>query len=286
MNRKQDSGQLLKQLPTKWALAIVAVLVVYALAQPVINRGMGWKLPSLAALLGQEEQPRPDAEMASRKEASQTKSSSEVSTDEDVGLSATSVDPLGNNGGNELQRKMETGSNANSETRVAQPRGPPQASSAAEDTVATSDATAASRASQKPGLANSKLKYGLLTEIGKEDYMSAGGLRYTPGSTEGHRLKHLERHLKDQPDRPSSHGVFYGDMPQVIRWLDDAYARAKAGERGTSRENQGKRTVYEASFEKPVGFVGGRTGARKGNPDARRIRLVVEGNRVITAFPF
>jgi len=261
MNRKQNAGDLLKQIPTKWAVAIVIALVAYTLLQPVANKRLGWGLPSLASLLGQEEQPKIDADVASARDNSAKADSKRSATpsDKQNGESNSQAEELQSEPEENTAVQEDRASRGKSPgENVAQPRGPPA----------------------------NNLRYGLLTEIGDEDYMSPGGLRYTKGSEEGHRLKHIERHLKDQPSRPSSHGVFYGDMPQVIRWLDDAYGRAKGGERGTKKEAQGRRTVYEASFDKPIGFVGGRTGAKKGNPDTRRVKIVVEGNRVITAYPF
>ncbi len=133
---------------------------------------------------------------------------------------------------------------------------------------------------------NDSLRYGLLRETSPDDFLSPGGLRYTRGSAEGHRLNHLERHLEDDPGRPGKHGVFDGDMGQVIRWIDEAYALAKSGAKGSSKTEEDGRMVYEASFSKPLGYIGGRDGRRDNNPDARRLRLVVEGNKVITAFPF
>lgn len=75
-------------------------------------------------------------------------------------------------------------------------------------------------------------------------------------------------------------------MPQVLRWLDEAYQRASASAKGTSKREENGRIVYEVSFTKPIGFIGGRDGARQKNPDAKRLRLVLDGDRVITAFPF
>lgn len=46
-----------------------------------------------------------------------------------------------------------------------------------------------------------------------------------------------------------------------------------------------ERTIYQVDMGGRVGFVGGREGERKGNPIARRVLLVLEGNRVITAYP-
>lgn len=75
-------------------------------------------------------------------------------------------------------------------------------------------------------------------------------------------------------------------MPQVLRWIDEAYTLAKQGAKGTRRTEEDGRTVYEASFSKPIGYIGGREGRAANHPDCRRLRLVVEGTKVITAFPF
>jgi len=121
---------------------------------------------------------------------------------------------------------------------------------------------------------------------GTEDYLSPGGLRYTRGSEEGHRLKHVAKHLEDQPTRPGKHGVFDGDLLQVLRLLDEAYERSQRDDRGTRQTEQDRRTVHEVTFDQVIGYVGGRDGERNRNPPAKRVRLVLEGNRVITAFPF
>ena len=130
------------------------------------------------------------------------------------------------------------------------------------------------------------LRYDWLRPLGRDEYQSPAGLRYTRGSEEGHRLKHLAKHLQDQPDRPGRHGVFSGDMPQVLRWLDEAYTRGQSGQPGTRRRSEQARTIYEVSFDRELGYIGGREGRRLGHPTSRRLRLVVEQDRVITAFPF
>jgi hypothetical protein len=135
-------------------------------------------------------------------------------------------------------------------------------------------------------LGEAALLYGVLRETAKEEYLSPAGLLYTRGSAEGHRLKHIERHLTDDPQRPGKHGVFDGDMPQVIRWIDEAYELAKRGGPGTKKSAEDGRIIYEASLGKSIGFIGGRDGRRDNHPEARRLRLVIDGNKVITAFPF
>lgn len=129
------------------------------------------------------------------------------------------------------------------------------------------------------------LKYGLLREVGADRYLSPAGLLYTPGSAEGHRLKHLERHTKDQPGRPGKHGVFEGGMEATVRLLDDAYERIKAERSGITTEVDGDRTVHTVNMNKRIGYVGGREGNRRRKPMARRVRIVLEGQRVITAYP-
>ena len=128
--------------------------------------------------------------------------------------------------------------------------------------------------------------YGFLTEIGRSRYESPAGLVYGPGSEEGHRLKHIAKHLEDQPNRPGSHGVFRGDMKAFLIEIDDAYTRAKKGAKGTTKKDDDGSVVYEVTFEKPIGFIGGEAGGRKKNPAAKKIRLIVRGSNVITAFPF
>lgn len=128
------------------------------------------------------------------------------------------------------------------------------------------------------------LRYGLLREVSRDRFLSPAGLLYTPGSAEGHRLEHLRRHTVDDPGRAGSHGVFDGDMEGALAVIDRAYERAKKNQRTTVSEEDG-RTVYTVDMGGRVGFIGGQTGKRKRNPMARRVRLVVEGERVITAFP-
>jgi hypothetical protein len=45
------------------------------------------------------------------------------------------------------------------------------------------------------------------------------------------------------------------------------------------------RTIYTVDLGKRIGFIGGQDGGRRRNPMARRVRLVLEGKRVITAYP-
>jgi len=129
-----------------------------------------------------------------------------------------------------------------------------------------------------------ELVHGLLRDLGNERYLSPAGLLFTRGGAEGHRLDHLERHTRDDPTRPGKHGVFDGGMPGALKTIDRAYDRAKAGERTTKEIDQG-RTIYTVDLGGRVGYVGGRVGNRQSKPMARRVRIVLDKDRVITAYP-
>ena len=124
--------------------------------------------------------------------------------------------------------------------------------------------------------------YGLLTEVDRNIYKSPAGLVYGPGSEQGHRLKHIAKHLVDKPDRPGSHGVFRGSMKAFLIAIDDAYTRAKKGAKGTTKKEDDGSVVYEVTFEKAIGFIGGETGGRKNHPATKKFRGVMRGNNVIT----
>ena len=127
---------------------------------------------------------------------------------------------------------------------------------------------------------------GQLTDLGNGVQRSSAGLLYTPGSQEGHRLKHVLRHAADQPTRPGLHGVFDGDADAALAVIDEAYLLVKAGSPQVQSRQQGVRTVHEVDLGRRIGFVGGQEGRRRGNPPATQVRLVLEEDRVITAFPF
>ena len=108
---------------------------------------------------------------------------------------------------------------------------------------------------------------------------------YVRGSEDGHRLKHVLQHAKDNLDKPV-HGVYSGGRDQILAWIDKAYLKGKQGGKGTRVENQGGRTVYTVDLGEKIGFVGGQVGERKRHPDCRYLRLVIQNNNeVVTAYP-
>ncbi len=125
----------------------------------------------------------------------------------------------------------------------------------------------------------------VLYDEGQGVYRSSAGLVYTRGSEHGHRLQHVLMHGQDQPDRPGQHGVFAdGRQESIVALIDEAYLQAQRNE-GTHREQDRQRTILTVDLRRVVGFIGGEVGNRRGRPPAHHVRLVVEGRRVITAFP-
>ncbi|MBX3423606.1 MAG: hypothetical protein KF752_18775 [Pirellulaceae bacterium] len=244
-----NSKRNLTQLSTRWLATLVVSLVAYGWLQPLANRRFGCNLPSLNSLLSLQQQ-----------------GTSNETFEETVGK------PSGSPGGLETDAQVSV-------PTTSDPRLPPALQ-------LNDHGKALGTQKSEPSAGSAHLLHGLLQEKSRDEYVSPAGLRYTRGSEEGHRLKHLEKHLADQPDRPGRHGVFYGDLPQVLRWLDEAYTRACMGAKGTRSHEEAGRTVYEVTFAKPLGYIGGRDGKRQNNPDSRRLRLVVDGDFVITAFPF
>jgi hypothetical protein len=154
-----------------------------------------------------------------------------------------------------------------------------------QDPAALDRTRAAESAAEPTESEEGALRYGLLREVGPERYLSPAGLLYGPGSQEGHRLQHIERHTRDLPTRPGPHGVFAAEMPEVLRWIDEAYAMTRTETDAVRTERQGERVVHTVDLGRRLGYVGGRQGNREGKPEARRLRIVLESNRVITAFP-
>ena len=128
---------------------------------------------------------------------------------------------------------------------------------------------------------------GELREIRNNVFESTAGLRYVPGSADGHRLRHVMKHAKDDLSKPK-HGVFDGDgdRDQILAVIDEAYDKAKKGGKDVRKSEEGARTVYIINLGRKIGYVGGSSGERSGNPDCRYVQLVLEvDNVVITAYP-
>ncbi len=73
-------------------------------------------------------------------------------------------------------------------------------------------------------------------------------------------------------------------MAGALKTIDRAYERAKTGQRTTKQIEEG-RVVYTVDMGGRVGYIGGQDGNRTKKPMARRVRIVLDQQRVITAFP-
>jgi hypothetical protein len=154
-----------------------------------------------------------------------------------------------------------------------------EASEASRDATTTSTATSTATSAK-----NSAETF--LEKIAEQTFRSPAGLLYKRGSEEGHRLKHLERHLRDIPERPGPHGVFRGSMAEFLQAIDDAYLRTMKKASGTSSSRDAGRTILEVQFPREIGFLGGQEGKRKSNPPLRKLKIVLDDDSVITAYPF
>ena len=231
---------------TAGGIAVVALLAVYSFVQPKLNENLGWNLPGLR----QDGRGQVVVDKSKKpKFDSQSKGSSNAQSSSNKGAAEIASGPLAN--------------------RMNSDKG--------------NQRTTSQRELSQSDNSDGDLLYGILREVSAKRYMSPAGLSYTPGSAEGHRLEHLKRHTVDMKSRPV-HGVFDGDMEGALKTIDLAYQRAQKNQNTTKKVERG-RTVYTVDMGKRIGFVGGQSGQRKNNPFSRRVRLVLEGNRVITAFP-
>jgi len=228
-------------------LVLAFLIALYTYAQPILNERMGWNLPAMPKT--------GSTEVAESKTATKTVSqpkSAEPST------KAASTPPK-----------------TSSETK---PKPNP--------TVGKQDAPASKvKPTIKPAPASDpNLLYGLLKDLGDERYLSPAGLLFTRGGAEGHRLDHLERHTADDPQRPGKHGVFDGGMEGALATIDRAYERALTGAK-TTKEVEDGRTIYTVDMGSRVGYIGGGDGNLENKPMARRVKMVLDKDRVITAYP-
>ena len=271
-SQKETAASLLKVIPAKWAVAIIAALIVYVLLQPRLNQWFGWNLPSVASLTGDEPAKSQPKKKADAKPSSAAKSNKSQAATDYPELESTAPE----------QKKPEQKS-PDKPKASSDPNNPPPSKSKASSNGTESSKTSGSATKSK---SPSQSVEDYLKEVGKNRFESPAGLIYKPGSEEGHRLKHIERHLRDIPERPGSHGVYEGSMVEFLIAIDDAVTRAKRKLKGTSMEEDGEAMAYEASFDKPIGFLGGETGKRKKNPKVKKMRVVIQDDAVITAFPF
>lgn len=280
--RSESAVNALRMIPTKWAVILLGILIAYVVLQPRFNQWFGWQLPSVASMVGDEKPAKTTPKKGEAKNDSgkyETGKTSKNGADAELNLEKEArPEPASSN--EKTTKKTTIPEKVDVETE--QPVNP----SGKSDNNQSSSTTKTASKPKNDSVDESDPLYGFLSEVGRNRYESPAGLIYGPGSEEGHRLKHIARHLEDQPNRPGSHGVFKGGMKAFLSTIDEGYARAKKGTKGTTKKEDDGSMVYEITFDKAIGFIGGEAGRRKKNPAAKKLRLVVRGSNVITAFPF
>jgi hypothetical protein len=124
-----------------------------------------------------------------------------------------------------------------------------------------------------------------LREVGRDRYETPAGLLYTMGPRGEHRIEHVMRHAKDQPNRPT-HSVFLADdQDSVLKLIDEAYGLAKSKSPRSQYESSKGNDKYDVDMKRKVGFDGGKKGQRNNYRSLNKVRMILDGNRVITAFP-
>jgi hypothetical protein len=260
---------------SKGLMILLVLALLYTMGQPLANRQFGWNLPSLAAFLPERNpdpaEPKPEPNGPLQPTPADSSGSKSTSPETSSGTSPV----------REPQREPPLPPAATRKPSAEKPEPQPPLP---DTNLSKQPSEASSPGSEDNG--QERLLHGILRTVGREEYQSPAGLRYTRGSVEGHRLQHLAKHLEDQPERSGRHGVFRGDMAQTLTWIDQAYTRANERKPKTSIRKEDERTVYEVTFEQPIGYIGGREGKRLNRPTTAKLRLVTEEDRVITAFPY
>jgi hypothetical protein len=267
MNRQPDWSVLIRRLPLRWLIGLLLLLWFYSVVQPWVYQRMGWRQQGERPSKAEEMVPgdpvtlppvtlRPDSKAPADPIATPAQPSSRPAP------------PSPPKPGDLFGGKMK---DSTPQSKVE---------------VESSKSLAAGKGGKNaPAVAPPDDTPFLLPQPG-DRFLSPEGLVYTPGSEEGHRLRHIEKHLQDDPGRPGRHGVFHGTLDEVLRRIDEAYRMGREKNPNVRIREEDGRKVYEATFEKTIGYIGGRDGKRSGNPATKRMRMVLDGQRVITAFPF
>ncbi len=123
-----------------------------------------------------------------------------------------------------------------------------------------------------------------LQSAGGRNLKSPAGLIFSMGPGGEHRVEHVMRHAQDDKGRPS-HGVFDGDQDTILKLLDEAYEMVKEKSKYVKSEASQGNTAYTISMGRRIGYEGGEKGTRSRNQGLRSLKLILDGNRVITAYP-
>lgn len=242
-------------------ITVAAVLGLYLLLHPFLERKLGMRLPNpLKQQEAREQEHGPGGSDPDRDKS--------PAPQEPLAKKSNKASPAGRNSGTKNQTNKTPPRKKTSEKK------PSDRGKATGTKVAKSNGKSTTKKSAKF----------VLREAGNRVLVSPAGLRYGPGSREGHRLTHVLRHAKDDPSRPI-HGVFDGERDQILTVIDEAYRLGRQRGRQVKVETSGQRKIYTVDLRRRIGFIGGQSGKRNNHPAAKGLRLVLEDKNVITAFP-
>lgn len=125
-----------------------------------------------------------------------------------------------------------------------------------------------------------------LKPAGGKNLKSPAGLIYNMSRSGEHRADHVLRHAEDQPNRNGSHGVFDANGDDVFRLVDEAYDLVKAKSQQVKISNSDGKLECVIDMQRRIGYKGGQSGKRAGNPPLSKMKLILGDNRVITAYPY
>ena len=293
-------------LKPKWIVAACLLLVMYVLLRPWLVDRFGLDLPGFTDLKPPAQAPASDPAKAAQQKKEKNRpievpvipeQSEPVIPEESVARSETPVPrPTGNS------PRTENGGTSSRPSTTNPPKTskPPGVASGGTPSSTNSPKVEPTKPATKPPLAKTnpsqpkptrpttttppaepeKPKLGVLTPAGRSRFESTAGLIYSQ-----HRIDHVMEHSQDIPDKPT-HGVFEGSKDEIFALIDEAYELAK--KRGPPQvviSHEGDRTTYTVNLNRKIGHGGGQSGARRRNPPLKFVKIVLEGDEVITAFP-
>ncbi len=271
-------------LPPKWIAAACLLLVVYLLLRPWLVERFGVDLPGFTDAKPKVEAPAADPTTTAQQKTDKNRpidvpvipeQSEPVIGDEPV---MVEVVPSESPPASDQTAKKPT----KSVPSVAQTDPPtvprngntPRPGTRGSGPKSTSPPKTTTPAKPQPP------KLGVLKPAGRDRFESTAGLIYSQ-----YRIDHVMEHSRDNPDKPS-HGVFEGTQEEIFAVIDEAYQLSqKRGPPQVVIEDQGDRTTYTVNLNRQIGHGGGQSGARRRHPPLKMVKIVLEEDEVITAYP-
>lgn len=300
-------------LQPKWIATILVLGMAYLLLRPFLVERFGWNLPGFTDVTPQPGGSRDDSEGTVSSDTVAKNRPIEVPTipeqsepgsdDPDLAGSDPAKKPTTKKSKPESESDSSEEPPQKPERQVATPNvgdkpkvvtsgtkpKPEPTKPPGSDGTANSPKPSVPRATNSPVAKtpvpqSDKPKLGVLRDIGRGAFESTAGLIYRSERSEN-RVDHVLQHSHDIPSKPV-HGVFDGNREEILALIDEAYMIAqKRGPPQVVTEDQGDRETITVNLNRKIGYTGGESGARRGHPPLKKIKLVLEDRDVITAYP-